>query len=164
MAPISTSIYGTAPRPQCPHNRRQDRAVPAVAHRDRNSSPGAWDRRSNGCASAQSEGHRSQTPASSRPRGLSVLYVFSALGGDTGYGLVSDRFVEYARSGRPYPADDAAYVSPALQTLGNIVARMRAGLDRNLVTTRPVTLASITDTHDHVQIPGRRKSSPSQPV
>jgi hypothetical protein len=87
-------------------------------------------------------------------KGVERVYFFSALGGDTGYGLVLDRFAEYARSGKPYPVDDAGYVSPALRTLGNIVAKMRFELDPALAVTRPLTLESITDTHDHYQFRG----------
>jgi hypothetical protein len=87
-------------------------------------------------------------------KGVERIYFFSALGGDTGYGLVSDRFAEYARTGKPYPADEAAYVSPALRTLKHLAAKMRVGIDPSLTTTRQLTLASIVDMHDHYQFQG----------
>ncbi len=87
-------------------------------------------------------------------KGVERIYFFSALNGDTGYGIVSDRFAEYARTGKPYPADEASYTSPALRTLGHMVDKMRVGLDPGLVATRQLTLASIADTHDHRQFPG----------
>jgi hypothetical protein len=87
-------------------------------------------------------------------KGVERIYFFSALGGDLGYGLVSDRFAQYARNGKPYPADDSAYVSPALRTVKNMVDKMQAEVDLNLAETRPLTLASISDTHDHHQFRG----------
>ncbi len=94
-------------------------------------------------------------------KGVERIYFFSALGGDTGFGLVSDRFAEYARAGKPYPADDAGYVSPALRTLENIAAKMRDGIDPALVATRQLVLTSVSDTHDHYQIEG--DGSPQHP-
>jgi len=94
-------------------------------------------------------------------KGVERIYFFSALGGDPGYGLVSDHFAEYARTGKPYPADESAYVSPALRTLKNIVAKMRVGVDPDLVATQQLTLASIADTHDHYQFRG--DGSPRHP-
>ncbi len=83
-------------------------------------------------------------------KGVERIYFFSALGGDTGYGLVSDHFAEYARTGKPYPADEAAYVSPALRTVKNIFAKMQVEVDPGLVATRQLALESIlADTHDH---------------
>jgi hypothetical protein len=93
--------------------------------------------------------------------GVERLYYFSALGGDTGYGLIADRFVDYARTGKPYPADEDAYVSPALRTLENIAAKMRVGLDPGLMATRQLSLVSIADAHDHVQFRG--DGSPGHP-
>jgi hypothetical protein len=94
-------------------------------------------------------------------KGVERVYFFSALGGDIGYSLVSDRFAEYARTGQPYPADETAYVSPALSALGNIAAKMKVDVDRDLATVRPLTLAAITDTHDHSQFRG--DGSPRHP-
>ncbi len=94
-------------------------------------------------------------------KGVERIYFFSALDGDTGYGLVSDHFVAYSRTGKPYPPDEAAYVSPALRALENIAGKMRDGLDPGLVASRQVTLASITDTHDHYQFRG--DGSPRHP-
>ncbi len=94
-------------------------------------------------------------------KGVERIYFFSALGGDTGYGLVCDRFAEYARTGKPYPADEAAYVSPALRALQNILGKMRVGVDPGLVASRQLALASITDTHDHYQFRG--DGSPQHP-
>ena len=63
-------------------------------------------------------------------KGVERIYFFSALGGDTGYGLVSDRFAEYARTGKPYPADEAAYVSPRSGRCKTSSARCGSGLVR----------------------------------
>lgn len=94
-------------------------------------------------------------------KGVERLYFFSALNGDTGFGLVQDNFAEYARSHSQYPAADAPYVSPALRTLGRLTAKIRQGLDPKLTQTRPLTIASITDTHYHVQFHG--DGSPEHP-
>ncbi len=87
-------------------------------------------------------------------KGVERIYFFTAVGGDLEFGLILDDFVEYAKAHRTYPADDARYVSPALLTLGRIAARMRAGLDPKLAETRPITVASVADAHDHVQFRG----------
>jgi hypothetical protein len=87
-------------------------------------------------------------------KGVERIYFFSALGGDTEFGLIADHFAEYSKGRKPYPLDDATYVSPALRTMGNIVARMKSGIDTGLLKTRPLTLASISDTHHHRQFDG----------
>ncbi len=108
----------------------------------------------------QEAAHRLKAKATARDacffpaKGVQRIYFFSALDGDTGYGLVSDRFVAFARTGKPYPADEASFVSPALRVLENIAGKMRAGIDPGLAASRQLALASITDTHDHYQFRG----------
>jgi hypothetical protein len=94
-------------------------------------------------------------------KGTERVYFFAALGGDTGYGMVTDRFTEYARTGPGYPADEALYVSPALKTLANIVGKMEVDIDPSLTATRTLTVESIADTHNHAQFQG--DGSPQHP-
>ena len=65
-----------------------------------------------------------------------------------------DSFAERARTGGEYPENSAPFVSPALATLGRIADRMKAGVDPNLLKTRPLVFASITDRHNHYQFQG----------
>jgi hypothetical protein len=153
MAPITTSVYDT------PHGRNarviDGKIVPCPMwlteigfHPQEN---GVVDRD----AALRLKAKATARDACFFPaKGVERIYFFSALNGDTGYGLVSDHFAEYARTGKPYPADEAAYVSPALRTVKNIVAKMQVEVDPGLVATRQLTLASIADTHDHYQFRG----------
>ncbi len=77
----------------------------------------------------------------------------SALG-DTELGLIQQNFLTYAQSNMTYPADDTAYTSPALAALARVVARMNTFLDPRLTTTRPLSITSLSDTHNHAQFVG----------
>jgi len=153
MAPITTSIYGV------PHGRNARLIGGKIASCPLWLTEIGLHPQENGVAERDAA-LRLKAKATARDacffpaKGVERIYFFSALGGDTGYGLVSDRFAEYARTGKPYPADEAAYVSRALRTLKNIVAKMRVEVDPDLVTTRQLNLASIADTHDHYQFRG----------
>jgi hypothetical protein len=153
MAPITTSIYGI------PHGRNARVIDGKIARCPLWLTEIGLHPQENGVADREAA-LRLKAKATARDacffpaKGVERIYFFSALGGDTGYGLVSDRFAEYARTGKPYPADEAAYVSPALRALKNIVAKMRVAIDPDLVATRQLTLASITDTHNHYQFRG----------
>ena len=75
--------------------------------------------------------------------------------GDQDVGMVLDSFLAYAsRSGATYPADDTAYVSPALAVLRRMVTQFSNGLDRTLTSTRTLAVSSIIDTHNHAQFVG----------
>jgi hypothetical protein len=87
-------------------------------------------------------------------KGVERIYLYAACAGDHWLGIVPDSFVKFARSGAAYPADDSAYVSPSLRTLGRIVAKMRDGLDPGLKSVRQIRLDSVTDRHDHYQFAG----------
>ncbi|HHP7229384.1 MAG TPA: hypothetical protein ACFCUY_00820 [Xenococcaceae cyanobacterium] len=82
------------------------------------------------------------------------LYVATEKGGDLGFNIVKQSFLDYTEQNSIYPADDTAYTSPALATLSRIVAKMSEGLDRNLTKTRPLEVVSISDTHNHDQFQG----------
>ncbi|CEK13211.1 hypothetical protein CWRG_00413 [Chthonomonas calidirosea] len=75
-------------------------------------------------------------------KGIRRIYFFAALGGDLGLGLLQDNFLAYANTHTAYPADDRAYVSPALQVVHRIVMKMQEGLDPSLVKTRPLAVLS----------------------
>jgi hypothetical protein len=94
-------------------------------------------------------------------KGVERIYFFAAQGGDTGYGLVNDRFFEFVRTNKQYPSEEASFVSPTLRTLKNIANKMRDAVDPNLTATRQLSLVSITDTHNHFQFQG--DGSPQHP-
>ena len=87
-------------------------------------------------------------------KGVERLDFYAATGGDLGLGLVQDNFLEYSGTHTDYPADDAAYTSPALLVARRITAQMKEGLDPALTQTRALTVESLSDTHDHYQFPG----------
>lgn len=87
-------------------------------------------------------------------KGVTQLHLFAAAGGDKGLGIVKQSFLDYTEQNTIYPTDDTAYTSPALATLSHIVAKMSEGLDRNLTSTRPLEVVSISDTHNHYQFKG----------
>lgn len=94
-------------------------------------------------------------------RGVERVYFFSALNGDSGYGIVQDNFRAYAGSHSKYPDDDGPYTSPTLKALGRIAAKMQEGLDPRLGATRKLAVAAITDSHGHAQFRG--DGSPEHP-
>ena len=88
-------------------------------------------------------------------KGVTQMDLFAASGGDKDLGLVQDNFLDLAKKpDAVYPSDDAAYTSPALAVTGRIAALMTPGLDATLTRTRPLTITSLSDTHDHVQFHG----------
>jgi hypothetical protein len=98
-------------------------------------------------------------------KGARRVYFYGATGahsnpdpsvaGDRDVGMVLDAFLAHAaQPGATYPADDAADTSPALAVLGRMVAQFSIGLDRGLTTTRPLSVASISDVHNHAQFAG----------
>ena len=96
-------------------------------------------------------------------KGLERLYLYAAMEKDLGLGLVNENFVAYAKKNATYPADDSEYVSPALRVMGRIVARLKDKEDSHkAATTRPITIAAITDTHNHFQFEG--DGTPAHPT
>ncbi len=87
-------------------------------------------------------------------KGANQLFLYDTTGGDKGYGIVRQKFLDYASQPTVYPADDDAYTSPALRTLGHIVAKMSDKADPYLATTRQLEVVSISDNHDHFQFAG----------
>jgi hypothetical protein len=88
-------------------------------------------------------------------KGATQLHLFAAEGRDTELGIVKESFLKYAeKPNAVYPSDDTSYTSPSLATIARIVAKMSQQVDRNLTSTRPLQVASITDTHNHYQFAG----------
>ncbi|MFB8790587.1 MAG: hypothetical protein U7123_17485 [Potamolinea sp.] len=88
-------------------------------------------------------------------KGVTQVHLFAADGGDKALGIVKESFLKYAEQPNAvYPTDDTSYTSPPLATLGRIVAKMSQQIDRNLKTTRPLQVTSISDTHNHYQFAG----------
>jgi hypothetical protein len=81
-------------------------------------------------------------------KGATQVDMYAAI--DPDKGLLAQNFLALAQKrGAAYPRNDTAYTRPALQVTGRIVHAMSLALDTKLTRTRPVTLLSVTDTHDH---------------
>ncbi len=87
-------------------------------------------------------------------KGVTGLFWFNVDGGDQWLGAVLDSFIGYSKTNSVYPADDAPWTSPWLQVMGRLTARMGTNADLTLTNTRPLTVLSISDTHDHFQFAG----------
>ena len=85
-------------------------------------------------------------------KGLERLYFYAAGGEDTGFGMVSERFMRHAIAVRESPASDAAYRSPVLATLKRLTDAV-AGSNTPF-TPRPLVVRDIRDTHGHSQWQG----------
>jgi hypothetical protein len=86
--------------------------------------------------------------------GAERVYLYSACGGDAEYGIVEDRFVDYAKHHATYPAVDGAYLSPTLAALRRVVAQMRNGIEDAPLETRRITFATRGDPGSAVAVPG----------
>jgi hypothetical protein len=90
-------------------------------------------------------------------KGVSRLYFFAVNdnGPNDDVNMVADSFLALARrAGAAYPADDAPYTSSSLLVLRRMVDKFTSGLDRALTATRPLTVGSVTDSHNHTQFAG----------
>ncbi|MEO7716069.1 MAG: hypothetical protein ABIY70_07695 [Capsulimonas sp.] len=93
-------------------------------------------------------------------KGVSKVDLYAAMSnnrklGDKELGIVQANFVELAlKKDAEYPADDSSYTAPALAATSRMVAKMNNGLDPSLTKTHPISLISISDTHDHAQFKG----------
>lgn len=96
-------------------------------------------------------------------KGVDGLWWYSTQGNsdDYDYSACYVAFVEYARTNTVYPADDSPWTSPLMKGLGNSFRIMTNGVDPNLtlLTTRPLQVESISDTHDHYQFAGNGTSN-----
>jgi len=87
-------------------------------------------------------------------KGLERLYLYAACEGDLWLGVVSDRFVEYAKTHTEYPEDGWSYASPALKVIKRMSDTLSEGMDRELAETRPVTVDLVTDDGEGVVFDG----------
>ena len=87
-------------------------------------------------------------------KGARRVYLYDAVGGDTGWGIVKQRFLDYSEQNTLYPHDDRDYTSPALQTIERTIVKMSEKLERNLTKTRSLEVVSISDTHNNYQFKG----------
>jgi hypothetical protein len=90
-------------------------------------------------------------------KGVSRFYFFGVNdnGPNDDVSMVADAFLELARQpGATYPADAGAYTSLPLNVIARMADHFAAGLDRSLKETRPLSVASVSDTHNHSQFPG----------
>jgi hypothetical protein len=96
-------------------------------------------------------------------KGVSKVDIFAAFdSSDTGLGELLTSFGTYAASSSVYPSQDTTFVSPAALAVSHLVGRMTAegvqgGL--TLAMTRPLTVVSITDRHNHAQFTGDGSTS-----
>ncbi|MDJ0742747.1 MAG: hypothetical protein QNJ32_05220 [Xenococcaceae cyanobacterium MO_167.B27] len=87
-------------------------------------------------------------------KGAKRVYLYGMSGGDKGWGIIKQSFINYAKDNTAYPANDSEYTSSALETLSNIVTKMSNEIDRNLIDTRPLEIESIKDWHNNYQFLG----------
>jgi hypothetical protein len=86
-------------------------------------------------------------------KGCKKVTIFATGGGDARLGLVQDNFLAYCAGNTVYPTSDAAYTSPALAVTGRIAAQMRVEV-QTVNTPRPLSVLSVTDSHNHFQFVG----------
>jgi hypothetical protein len=166
MSPITTDIYGTR------HGRYarvlDGKVLPVYCWMtETGTAPNEW-----GITNA-ADGWHLKAKAALRlfpifiNKGVTALYWFNTGAAGSGnddlwLGACYDSFLEYARTNSVYPANDEPFTSPWLKVVGRVSARIGAGLDPAFATnvapaggvTRPLTVESISDTHDHFQFAG----------
>ena len=88
-------------------------------------------------------------------KGVTQLHLYAVKGTDRKLGIVTERFQDYVEQpGAVYPTDDSTYLSPALATLGRMVAKMREQADPTLTRTRQLAVLAVGDDHGHYQFLG----------
>ncbi|MEM8828043.1 MAG: hypothetical protein AAGE96_01635 [Cyanobacteria bacterium P01_G01_bin.19] len=87
-------------------------------------------------------------------KGAERVYLYNAIGENTGYGIVQANFAKYSAESESYPEPDQKYVSPALLTTSRIVQQMKDGLDPDLVDVRQLEILSIKEQHNNFQFEG----------
>ncbi len=88
-------------------------------------------------------------------KGITQLYLYGIGGGNRGFGIVKDSFLDYALAeNSSYPSDDLEYISPALQIVNRIVNQMSDGLDWQLENTSNIQLIYVRDHHNNYQFQG----------
>jgi hypothetical protein len=85
-------------------------------------------------------------------KGVTKLQLYTAISGDdTEWSIMQDNFAAYLKQNTVYPADDAAYTSPALLVTRRITDLLKQDLDSSLRQTRPLEVRSVRDNHDRAQ-------------
>jgi hypothetical protein len=87
------------------------------------------------------------------------LYIAAGHGGEAGYDILTDRFLDHIKSGG-YPANPDKYSGPIMQSTKRLTAEIKRGADMSLRSTRQVKVASITDTHSATQWAGSGSHPP----
>lgn len=88
-------------------------------------------------------------------KGAERVYLYNALGENTGYGIVRANFAKYAAQGnKNYPQPDREYVSPVLLGTNRIVEQMNDGLEENIAKIRQLEVVSIKEEHNNFQFEG----------
>ena len=90
-------------------------------------------------------------------KGVEKLFLFNATGHDRpalDFATISPEFLEYAKANDAWPDPVDRFVSPQLRIIKRITDAMADGLDADLIETRPIGVASITDEHGHYQFAG----------
>lgn len=146
LAPVTTDIYGT------PHGRLARRVDGEVAPCEVWFTEVGFAPNENGVADPERAlALKAKTTARYYAfylgKGLERLYLYAACEGDLWLGVVSDRFVEYAKNYTAYPEDDLPYTSPSLTVLKRMVDVLSDGMDRDLGVARAIHVESVTDQH-----------------
>lgn len=92
-------------------------------------------------------------------KGVQRLYLYAAganepAKGDLELGVLRQDFVNRTIKEKGYPADDAAWTSPALLVVRRLAERMRQGLDAACTNGRPLRLGRVADAHGATQFAG----------
>lgn len=87
-------------------------------------------------------------------KGAERVYLYNAMGENTGYGVIQENFAEYATKEKSYSPKDRRYVSPILLTTNRIVEQMKDGLDPDLESVKQLEIVSLKEEHNNIQFRG----------
>jgi hypothetical protein len=153
-SPVTTSIYGT------PHGRygRSTSSPVWVWMTEVNIAPNEVGITDSNTALSLKAKETLRYYAFFLNKGVSKVDIYAAFdSSDSGLGVLLTSFATYAASSSVYPSPDTPFVSPAAAAVSRFVTRLSAeGVDSTLTlsSTRPLTVNSITDTHNHAQFKG----------
>jgi hypothetical protein len=150
-SPLKTSIYGTV---HGRFGRGASRPVP-VWITEVNIAPGEAGVTAPAAAQALKARSAARYFSFYLNKGVQRVYLYTAAdseaNGESGFDVLPGNFVQYARTHRVYPQDDGPYTSPALSVVRRLTGAFQNGLDPALKQTRPLTVRSVRDRHDHIQ-------------
>lgn len=155
IAPITSEIYGKTKYGRYAR-KINDKVIPTPAWiTEVNTSPISYDPEiSNERALAIKAKTTARYYCFFLNKGVERLYLYRAAEQDKNWSIISENFLNYTNKNTNYPTDDNRYISPSLQTLGRIVAKMSEEIDPKLTNTRQLEVVSISDTHNHYQFKG----------